>query len=140
MDKMIRLESGVSFTPIEYTFRQYHEDATKTADYPARGDNFVYPALGAAEEAGEIAGKAKKLWRNHGLTGLNRPEGAPVITDPAVIKLYEGFLKEIGDCLWYLDAACFELGTTLEEIAKLNVAKLADRHERSVIKSIGDDR
>lgn len=123
-----------------YTFRQYHEEVGRHASYPQQGDNLVYPALGLVGEAGELAEKIKKLWRNHGLTGLYRPVGAPLITDPAVISLWQGILKEGGDVLWYLDRIASEAGTTLENIARMNAFKLADRAARGVIKSEGDNR
>lgn len=37
--------------------------------------------------------------------------------------------EELGDCLWRIAQACDALGTTLEEIMEMNVAKLAIRYE-----------
>ena len=47
-------------------FREYQEKATKTALYPRVADHgWVYPALGLANEAGEVNGKLKKVIRDN---------------------------------------------------------------------------
>lgn len=70
----------------------------------------VWNALGAAGEAGEMADLVKKaVFHRHGL-------------DKERIK------KEIGDCLWYLNAICRDIGTTLNEVAGGNIEKLKDRY------------
>src|SRR5262249_41978725 len=42
---------------------EYQELSRRTATYPGAGDNIVYPTLGLAGEAGEVAEKVKKLMR-----------------------------------------------------------------------------
>ncbi len=42
----------------------YQEESRKTAVYPNQGKNFVYPTLGLAGEAGEVADKIKKVIRD----------------------------------------------------------------------------
>jgi len=44
------------------TFQKYQELARKTAVYPKLGNNFIYPTLGLAGEAGEVAEKFKKFY------------------------------------------------------------------------------
>lgn len=88
----------------------------------APGGYPVYYALGLAGEAGELADKIKKAWRNQ------KP-----LDNIAV-------LRELGDVLWYLTAIAVHLGSSLEEVAAMNIDKLADRAARGVIKSEGDDR
>ncbi len=107
-------------------FKEYEDQAIKTAEYPVIGQGFVYPTLGLVGEAGEVAEKVKKLFRNDGgvLTDAHREE----------IK------KELGDVLWYLAALSRELGFTLDDVALANIAKLRSRVERGVIKSSGDNR
>lgn len=112
------------------TLNEYQTQARATADYPLLGENLVYPALGGAEEAGEIAGKVKKLWRNKGKTS-----GVDLTQEEK-----DALIKEIGDELWYLAADCSELGITLQYAAEVNLDKLADRQARGVIKSEGDNR
>lgn len=98
----------------------------KTAEYPKIGEGFVYPVLGLVGEAGEVAEKIKKLFRNDGgiLTDSHRTE----------IK------KEIGDVLWYMAAPSRELGFSLNDVAQANIEKLRSRKERGVLKSTGDNR
>lgn len=82
----------------------------------------IYPALGLCGEAGEFADKIKKTWRN----------GTPLDKRAALL--------ELGDVLWYLSACARDLGSSLEEVAAMNVAKLLDRRARGVLKSEGDNR
>ena len=112
------------------TMNEYQEKAESTAVYPSRGENLCYPAMKLAGEAGEYCDKVGKRWRN---TGSMSSRGM----DPAQIEEY---VKELGDVLWYISASAAELGVSLEQVAQLNLKKLADRKERGVIKSEGDNR
>ena len=47
-------------------FDEYQEESGKTAIYPDRGKNFVYPTLGLAGETGEVSEKIKKVIRDKG--------------------------------------------------------------------------
>ena len=117
-----------------FTFGQYHDAIKQTVltGYPDFGDNLVYPALGLAGEAGEIADKTKKLWRDHGITTFKQLQEQLFDAEPLA--------KEIGDCPWYLDALATTLGTTLEACAQGNVAKLRDRMSRGTTNGSGDGR
>lgn len=123
---------GLEHVPFFETLNDYQKLATKTADYPMLGENMVYPALGCAEEAGEIAGKVKKLWRN---LGIFSGKDARITAEQR-----DAIVKEMGDNLWYLAALANELGVDLKDVAKQNIIKLLDRKERGVIKSEGDTR
>jgi NTP pyrophosphatase (non-canonical NTP hydrolase) len=96
------------------TFAEYQTEARKTAKYPNRLKNLAYPTLGLAGEAGEVANIVKKIQRDF----------AGEITDEIRAKLKD----ELGDVLWYISSCADELGLTLEEVARFNVAKLAERH------------
>lgn len=104
---------------------EYQEAAIETAIY-GEGQKIIYPTLGLAGEAGEVADKVKKVLRDY--------DG--VFTDD--IKL--SVVKEIGDVLWYIAALSRDLGYTLEDIAKMNIEKLESRKERNVISGSGDER
>lgn len=136
------------------TFAQYSEalTAARTRQYPLCGENLVYPVLGIVGEAGELADKVKKLWRNK-FNELQQQtiEGSRthVEVDQAVMtmtttfiddKLRQELVKEMGDILWYLWAFAEELGVTLDYVARTNVAKISDRAKRGVVCSQGDNR
>jgi len=112
------------------SFNEYQEQAKKTAIYPESGDgsynSLAYAVLGLTNEAGEVAGKVKKIWRDEfgELFDHRRAEIA----------------SEAGDVLWYLSAVATELGVTLESLAAANLAKLQDRQSRNVLGGSGDNR
>lgn len=105
---------------------QYQESALKTAIYPNRGSNFIYPALGLVGEAGEVAEKFKKLIRDEN----------GVLTESTREKI----AFEVSDVAWYLAVLASELGYTLEEICQMNLDKLASRQQRGVLSGSGDNR
>lgn len=107
-------------------FNAYQQAAARTGALIATDHPIVYPTLGLANEAGEVAGKVKKIFRDR--------QG--VITDAD----REALILELGDVLWYLSELCTRLGVRLEDVAERNVAKLADRAARGVIRGDGDDR
>ncbi len=111
-------------------FNVYQEKVGTFATYPLRGNNILYPAMGLAGESGEALDKVKKLWRNVGKTS------GQDYTPTEKLEL----AKELGDVLWYISQAAFEIGYDLETIAELNITKLTDRNNRGVIKSEGDNR
>lgn len=101
---------------------EYQKAALATAVYPRSPHNALfYTALGLASEAGEYAGKVKKLLRD---AKFRREEAA----------------LELGDVLWYVAAAADALGMTLEDVAQKNIDKLADRKARDVLRGSGDYR
>lgn len=108
------------------TFEEYQNLAQKTALYPSKGNNFVYPTLGLVGEAGEVAEKIKKILRDDG----------GVINEAKKQEL----IKELGDVLWYIAGLAAELDVPLEQIAQTNLEKLASRRERGKIGGSGDNR
>jgi NTP pyrophosphatase (non-canonical NTP hydrolase) len=115
-----------------YTFKEYQEKALSTASYPSIGNNLVYPSLGLAGEAGELVDKIKKISRNKGILVPSKSD----LTEDEKLAI----IKELGDVCWYVSALAGELGTTLTEVATININKLFDRRDRNVIKSEGDNR
>jgi NTP pyrophosphatase (non-canonical NTP hydrolase) len=107
-------------------FNEYQTKSRKTATYPDIGHPVIYPTLGLVNEAGEVAGKIKKVFRDK---------------DGQVSQETREALKaELGDVLWYIAQVATELDLSLEEIAGYNIAKLYDRLERGKIKGDGDNR
>lgn len=88
------------------TFEEYQNEAVKTA----HTFNAQYAAIGLAEEVGEYLSHVKKE-EFHGRD-----------------EQYDAKLEELGDVLWYLNLACISQGTSLEEIAKRQIAKARKRH------------
>ena len=107
-------------------FTDYQNKARATAKYPIIGHGVIYPTLGLTNEAGEVAGKIKKIFRDK--------EGLISEADRQAIK------AELGDVLWYIAQVATELDLSLEDIAEYNIAKLLDRIERGKIKGDGDNR
>lgn len=106
-------------------FNEYQDRAVKTAIYGA-GNTIIYPALGLANEAGEVLGKIKKVLRDK--EGIFTEETNKAIAD------------EIGDVLWYMAALSRDLKVSLDDIAHNNIKKLLDRQARNVIQGSGDNR
>jgi NTP pyrophosphatase (non-canonical NTP hydrolase) len=113
----------------EYTMNEYQADASKTMIYKWK---VIYPALGLANEAGEVLGKIKKLIRDHDVTF----DGMSTIPDQKRAEIAD----ELGDVLWYIAALSKDLGITLNEVAAMNHEKLQSRQMRGVIKGSGDKR
>jgi NTP pyrophosphatase (non-canonical NTP hydrolase) len=107
-------------------FDTYQDKALKTALYPDQGHNIAYPALGLTGEAGEVAERVKKVFRD--FNGELTPEQKVEIA------------TELGDVLWYIAALSKELGIPLSKIAEYNIKKLKDRYKRGVLHGDGDHR
>jgi NTP pyrophosphatase (non-canonical NTP hydrolase) len=103
----------------------YQRAARRTAVYAER-HRVIYPALGLASEAGEVAGKIKKVLRDQ--------DG-----DFARVPL-EALRDELGDVLWYVAVLAADLGLALDDVAARNLDKLASRRERGRLGGAGDQR
>lgn len=108
------------------TFSEYQRSSRETAVYPDLGKNFIYPTLGLAGEAGEVAEKVKKIIRDH----------AGVVTDES----RELIKKELGDVLWYVSQLATEFEMDLDEVVSENIAKLRSRQQRDKLHGSGDLR
>ncbi len=108
------------FNDVDYLLNEYQDMAAATAIYKAE-HQVIYPALGLAAEAGEVANKVKKIMRDG---TFDR----------------EGIADEVGDCLWYIAALCRDLNVEMSEVAKKNIAKLKARKEKGTLKGSGDKR
>jgi NTP pyrophosphatase (non-canonical NTP hydrolase) len=110
--------------PIDFTL--YQRESRKTWSLIHTDHPIVYPTLGLVNEAGELAGKVKKIFRDK--------QGQIDDSDREALKY------ELGDVLWYLTQICTELDLTLEEVAAANLTKLFSRLERGTIGGDGDER
>ena len=106
-------------------FNAYQRSSARTAIYPEE-HRILYPALGLAGEAGEVANKVKKLIRDG-------PDGRPD-------DWREQISSEIGDVLWYCAALATDLNLTLGAVAGENLNKLSARKEAGTIGGSGDKR
>ncbi len=104
-------------------FATYQRTALTTAVYPKKYA-VSYPALGLAEEAGEVAGKIKKMMR----------DGIPLDEQKEKVE------SEMGDVLWYLANLAYDCGISLEVVAEKNIEKVKDRQVRGQLHGEGDNR
>jgi len=105
--------------------QQYAEKIEELDFYrEAKLGELAFYALGAAEEAGEVAGKVKKFYRDAG--------HAPVT--------FRDIAIEIGDALWYLTRLAAKMGFSIDEIRDMNIKKLEDRKARGTQRGSGDSR
>lgn len=111
---------------METKYGNYQEQSRKTYNDIETNDYIVYPTLGLVNEAGEFAGKIKKIFRDK--NGEFSPETK------------EALKGELGDVLWYLTQICTNLGFSLEDVAESNLDKLFSRLERGKIQGDGDNR
>ena len=95
--------------------------------------NYLYCALGLADEAGEVAGKVKKILRDR----IGQIKSEDGVLDPEV---KDDIAKELGDVLYYLSQLAREFEIKLQDVAEMNVKKILSRKERGVIQGSGDDR
>ncbi len=87
---------------------------------------FIDKVLGLVGESGEFADKTKKIIRDK-LGRFNDEDRAEL-------------LKELGDVLWYVAEVSLYLDTSLSDLAKMNLDKLASRKKRGKIEGAGDNR
>lgn len=110
------------------TFDEYQKAAISTAlksyDDPIM-QNSIW-VMGIAGEAGEVVEKWKKA------VAYRQGE----FSDDE----FADFKKEFADVIWYIAVLADSMGLSLDELMKENVAKLASRQARGVIKGSGDNR
>ena len=104
-------------------FSEYQKKANATAIYDSKF-SILYPTLGLAGEAGEVAEKVKKIIRDN----------------KSIVDERQDVAKELGDVLWYVAAVARDIGYSLEVIAEMNIEKLESRKERGTLQGNGDNR
>ena len=110
----------------------YQEQADEFCFYPG---TMIYPALGLASEAGEVADKIKKLLRDDQMPLSEDFSAADLHHDKRTAIAYE-----LGDCLFYIACLASDIGFSLNAVADMNLSKLEDRRDRNVLGGSGDFR
>ncbi len=121
---------------------EYQKQAMTTCLRSSR--NTAYMMFGLMEEVGELSGKISKLIRKDKVIIRDNILLPLHLFDPEELQEFIGFdeelCKEAGDVLWMLAGLCEVMGWSLEDIAQLNLEKLASRKQRGVIDGNGDNR
>jgi NTP pyrophosphatase (non-canonical NTP hydrolase) len=112
--------------PEPFKLSDYQAQSRKTYKDLEVDSTLTYPVLGMLNEAGEFAGKFKKIFRDKG----------GVIDEETRLALRD----ELGDVFWYMTQICTNLGFTLDELAAANLEKVLSRLERGTIHGDGDNR
>lgn len=109
-------------------FDEYQKKATETNLFINDTEErmLMYLSMGFAGETGEILNKLKKVLRDD--NGVITPEKKKEVA------------KELGDALWYLSQLAQALNTSLNDVARSNIEKLASRKERGTLQGEGDNR
>lgn len=114
---------------------EYQKRAMTTCTESSR--NYGYMFLNLVGEVGEFASKCAKFIRK----GQARFNDSNEFCPQNVSKEdRQNLRKELGDILWQLSGLCRVMGWTLEDVARENLQKLADRQTRNVIVGEGDNR
>ena len=134
------------------TLAQYQQQAMTTC--LPESENFSYMMLNLVGEVGEMASKVAKMIRKgqvsfttDGNILFYNSSRSATQGDACQSKNPEAdrqrdldMQAEAGDILWQLSGLCSVMGWQLEDIARQNLTKLADRKARHVIDGNGDHR
>lgn len=103
----------------------YQKWTRSTMIYSADNE-LAYLTLGLNGEAGEVAEKTKKIIRD--MSGS--------VPYQKAFEIYQ----ELGDVLWYVARLADFWGISLEDVMKLNKAKLMKRKKEGKLHGNGDNR
>lgn len=104
-------------------------------------ENFSYMFINLVGEVGELASKVAKLIRKKQATIGGRVIPNRLLTTlegEEFNKMDTELMKEAGDILWQLSGLCSVMGWELEDIAQMNLDKLAARKAIGTIDGDGD--
>lgn len=119
---------------IELTLNEYQKQAMTTC--MPTSENFSYMFLNLVGEVGEFASKVAKHIRKDKATIHTSRLNLYDVSDEETKELK----KEAGDVLWQLSGLCTVMGWNLDDVAQMNLDKLASRKDRNVIDGNGDNR
>ena len=93
------------------TGSEYQKLAMRTCNIPPenKSDRFYHAVFGLNSEAGEVAGILQKKYQGHKADKQH-------------------MMKELGDCLWMIAEACEAIGTSMDAVMEMNIAKLKARY------------
>lgn len=115
------------------------EYQVKAHDFASYGDNAMYPALGLAEEAGEVCGKVAKFIRhNNGMTPQDAEKSSSPLMRDEVAKFRTALMSELSDVMWMVAEIATLNGLGLDEIMEYNIVKLTERMSKGLIDGSGD--
>lgn len=123
-------------------FNEYQKKAMSTCMPSCM--NYSYMMGNLSAEVGEFQGKVSKAQRHGNISfsndgdiwwNTNTQDEADVM-----IEVNQELMKEAGDILWQLAGLCRVMGWNLDDIAQMNLKKLASRQRRGVIDGEGDNR
>jgi NTP pyrophosphatase (non-canonical NTP hydrolase) len=123
------------------TLNDYQEKAMSTC-MPSC-ENISYMLLNLVGEVGEFASKIAKQIRKGNLT-IGSDKYPNCLLHGIDMKgevhdtINEELKKEAGDILWQLSGICSVMGWSLEDVAQMNLDKLAARKEAGTIDGSGD--
>ena len=121
------------------TLNEYQNKAMSTCMESCR--NYSYMMDNLVAEVGEFAGKVAKAKRKD---QVRFDEKGGLVCTFATHEEVDVFLaelkKEAGDILWQLAGLCEVMEWDLEDVAVVNLDKLASRKTRGVICGDGDNR
>lgn len=122
------------------TLKEYQDKAMSTCMDSSKNPLYMLFMLG--EEVGELQGKFSKAIRK-GWISFDANQ-IKVHFDKCELDEYKEWLdlvkKELGDCLWGIAGVAEVFSWSLEEVAQMNLDKLASRNQRGVIDGNGDNR
>lgn len=117
----------------------YQEKAMTTC--MESSNNFSYMFLNLVGEVGEFASKvAKEIRKGNLVIGATAMPNKimPYVNEDEWWAKDEELMKEAGDILWQLSGLCSVMGWSLEEVAQMNLDKLAARKVAGTIDGNGD--
>lgn len=123
------------------TLNEYQTRAEATCTESSMNDTYLL--FGLMAEVGELADKVAKAKRKDIITiGSNHiiPSEAAIDSPNQFEEFTQLFVKELGDVLWFVALIAKHAGLPLEEVAQMNLDKLADRAKRGMIIGNGDNR
>lgn len=123
-----------------------YQERAMTTCMPS-SNNFSYMLLNLVGEVGEFASKIAKGIRKEKMQIGGFEDNDTFLKNelyfcefPTCIEQEWELKKEAGDILWQLSGLCKVMGWSLEEVAQMNLDKLAARKAAGTIDGEGDNR